>query len=1355
MNSLLPILKKTILLLLVTTSLCYAQIPPTCAVNLPYTEGFNAATISSCWSQAVISSTTANGAITAVSSGSNPTTSPYEGTYMLRFNAYNASSGVQTRIMSSPFNTTDIASIDVEYYWYLSSSGSQADKVQLQYSLNGTTWVNAGAEVPRYATTSAWVKKSVTLPTAAANQPKVYIAFLFTSAYGYNCYLDNVSIKKSATCFPGTMAVTQNITSSSASINWTAPSTAPASGYEYYVSTSATAPAAATSVTGSTAAGVTTAALTNLAANTPYYAWVRSNCGNGDKSEWTATAATFTTACGAVNAPYTQNFDGNSAIPGCSTVQDVNADNKTWAIQTSSTYASSGNNSLRYPYGSSTANDWWFTPGINMVAGNMYKVTFAYRAYGSNYPEALEVKTGTAQSAAGMSGNVLFSNSAITNSTFQTATVTYTPTTTGVQYFGWHATSTTSGFYLYVDDISITLLPDCGTITFPSSVTAQASKSSICSSESISFSLTGTIPQATGITYRWKSSADGITYANVGAASSMSSVILAVNENNRWFKCDVMCKGTVVLTSAPIEISINVSILSVTSGNRCGLGTVQLSATTQAGNMVKWYESADSNMALGNGTTFNTPQIAHTTTYYAVASGLQSIISAGPVSPQNVSTSYGTYNNGYATIFNVSQATLLQSVTIYPADQQDNNVIILKNASGTILTQYTFSTLGAPVSETTGISAPFIVNLGWEIPAGTGYQLEWKYVSFNGANMVIRNNSGGSAFYNRNYNGITFTGNNGGASNADYWFYFYDWKFTTGCGESAIRVPVTATVNYEWTGAQDTNWNNPANWCGGAVPTAVDAITVPHTAVSPKINAGNIAFANTLNIGNGAALNVATGATLRLANALTVADNATVTVEDNGSLVQLNDVTNQGKITLHKKANPLYRLDYTMWSSPVSGQNILNFSPQTLASRFYEYKYANNGTSWIEGYWAVDAANASFETGKGYLIRMPNTVENASGYTTGDTHIFTGTFTGAPNNGTLNIPLSMEHNRFTAVGNPYPSPVSVADFFTANLSKLATDTGIYLWRKRNNATSSSYATLTRAGLVANPSGNAGSDQQIFYGGLEDNWMIAPGQGFIVKTATTAVTAPALTFTNSMRRNAQGSTQGFFRQVESNASKVWLNVTGIQGDASQTAIAYLNNTTNDIDYGYDGKMLSDAATVSLYSVAVDTKLAIQARPAFNIADVVNLGFSAPNAGQYTISIDHTEGVFANGQKVYLKDNAEGIIRSLNERSYTFTSEAGTFDSRFELVYQTTALGTDIVNTDANSVVVYKDGNTLFIDGGSVLLNNVTLYDMQGREVHRLDTIDNIKAAINNLAVQQQVLAVIIDTEKGRVTRKIIF
>ena len=95
-------------------------------------------------------------------------------------------------------------------------------------------------------------------------------------------------------CSTPSSLVSSAVTSSSATISWAAASPAPASGYQYYVSTSATAPTAGTTPTGSTGAGVTTANLTGLLSNTTYYFWVRSNCGASGTSFW-AGSSTFTT----------------------------------------------------------------------------------------------------------------------------------------------------------------------------------------------------------------------------------------------------------------------------------------------------------------------------------------------------------------------------------------------------------------------------------------------------------------------------------------------------------------------------------------------------------------------------------------------------------------------------------------------------------------------------------------------------------------------------------------------------------------------------------------------------------------------------------------------------------------------------------------------------------------------------------------------------------------------------------------------------------------------------------------------------------------------------------------------------
>ena len=66
-----------------------------------------------------------------------------------------------------------------------------------------------------------------------------------------------------------------------ATVNWTAPSPAPANGYQYYVSLSNVTPSATDVPSGSIGAGITTVSLTGLLPGSSYSIWVRSNCGGG------------------------------------------------------------------------------------------------------------------------------------------------------------------------------------------------------------------------------------------------------------------------------------------------------------------------------------------------------------------------------------------------------------------------------------------------------------------------------------------------------------------------------------------------------------------------------------------------------------------------------------------------------------------------------------------------------------------------------------------------------------------------------------------------------------------------------------------------------------------------------------------------------------------------------------------------------------------------------------------------------------------------------------------------------------------------------------------------------------------
>jgi hypothetical protein len=545
-----------------------------------------------------------------------------------------------------------------------------------------------------------------------------------------------------------------------------------------------------------------------------------------------------------------------------------------------------------------------------------------------------------------------------------------------------------------------------------------------------------------------------------------------------------------------------------------------------------------------------------------------------------------------------------------------------------------------------------------------------------------------------------------------------------------------------------TTWNGNS-WSNGTPASLEYSATIAGDFNST----GNIiACSLTVNSGN---VIVNAGHTLTIKGGVTVTDGASLTFNNNAALVQVDDTANSGNIALYKDSNTLYRLDYTLWSSPVSGQTVSGFSSFTNPNRYYEYAFDGDA----EHYQTVPG-NTVFGAAKGYLIRMPDS-NGTPGYNEGRTPIaFTGAFTGTPHNGMVTVPASVQGNRYTAVGNPYPSPISVQAFFAANDGVINTSSGLYFWRKRNNRLASSYATLTlaaytsNAGFAANPAEGGGAEQAVFFAGSESTWLISQGQGFFVQTAQ-APTGTNVNFTNAMRRPSPGASQAFFRTGETTTSRYWLNLTDAAEGFSQVAIAYMDNATPGLDYGYDGRQFSDGGNVTLYSLAESTRLAIQARPGFSASDVVPMGLKAATAGQYSVTIDHKDGLFANGQDIYLKDNLLGLYHDLGESSYTFTSEANTYDGRFEVVYTTTALGTNTPQLDANSVLVYKQGTTITINSGAAEMTGVTIYDIRGRNLYSKADINATITTVRGLQAEQQVLIVEVNTLKGKVSKRIVF
>lgn len=178
------------------------------ANSLPYTQGFNSTLMpNNNWYGYAINMGSGSSTplrFTGIATGSNPTSTPYEGSNYVRANSYNASSGTSGRFVSPAISTTGTADVSLEFYWGEDNNYSTSnDNVQVQYSTNGNNWTNVGSPYSRYSATAgvntSWSKKTINLPSGAGNQTKIYIGFLFTSAWGGHMSLDKVTVSQTCT----------------------------------------------------------------------------------------------------------------------------------------------------------------------------------------------------------------------------------------------------------------------------------------------------------------------------------------------------------------------------------------------------------------------------------------------------------------------------------------------------------------------------------------------------------------------------------------------------------------------------------------------------------------------------------------------------------------------------------------------------------------------------------------------------------------------------------------------------------------------------------------------------------------------------------------------------------------------------------------------------------------------------------------------------------------------------------------------------------------------------------------------------------------------------------------------------
>ncbi|MGZ9734923.1 T9SS sorting signal type C domain-containing protein [Flavobacterium sp. GNP002] len=509
---------------------------------------------------------------------------------------------------------------------------------------------------------------------------------------------------------------------------------------------------------------------------------------------------------------------------------------------------------------------------------------------------------------------------------------------------------------------------------------------------------------------------------------------------------------------------------------------------------------------------------------------------------------------------------------------------------------------------------------------------------------------------------------------------------------------------------------------------------------------GNYPVLNSVNacscsISSGISVGVPNGNTLGLV--FDYSGLGTLILENNASLFQSEDqITNTGLVVYKRETTPIVKFDYTYWSSPVSGQRLVDVSPDTLSDKFFSFNAASDS-------WSNESPTNVMESGKGYIIRGPQS------FSTTVPAIYGGVFSGIPNNGIVSVPISITDTS-NLIGNPYPSAIDANLFL--KLNEKIIDGTLYFWTHNTPITNNEYASNDYASY--NLLGGAGTKAtNLGINNTMPDGKIVAGQAFFV----TSVNGGGTTFfNNSMRvigQNASFFKSSTTKKLKSNVidkHRIWLNLYNNEGAFKQVLIGYATDATNDFDSSFDGESFDGNDYLDFYSINQNKKLVIQGRSLpFNETDEIKLGYKVKIAGDFKIKIDHSDGLLAD-QNVFIEDKLTNSIVDITNDSFAFHTTVGTFDDRFLLRYINKTLSVVDFAEQKESISVSSKNKQLQINSTKGFINEIVIYNLAGRKIYQKNDINDVNFSVFNLPVGHQVLLVKILLQNGQsVTKKIMF
>ncbi|RAR69275.1 beta strand repeat-containing protein, partial [Flavobacterium aciduliphilum] len=339
--------------------------------------------------------------------------------------------------------------------------------------------------------------------------------------------------------------------------------------------------------------------------------------------------------------------------------------------------------------------------------------------------------------------------------------------------------------YAAFEDYSIVITPAPTCEGTPTAGTAASSVSYVCLGSGTNVSTTGATSGVLGISYQWYSSMNGTDFTAISGATSSSIATGALTQGTYYYSTITCSTSGLSANTNTVFVDVyNPLITGTTPAGRCGTGTATLGATANDNATINWYAASTGGASLGTGTSFTTPSISATTTYYVEAfrGGSQQNLGNQDTAAWSEANFYTTSSTDAGIVF----TTLLPNITIKGANAYVTGTgsltYTLKNPSGTTIATYTQNVTNATSSTAVHVDLPSSFTTG---AAAAGYSLiltktgvTWYYFT-------------GSYPYTSSALNIT-SGWGWGATTTDV-RGIHNIDFIAGCTSS--RTAVTATVD--------------------------------------------------------------------------------------------------------------------------------------------------------------------------------------------------------------------------------------------------------------------------------------------------------------------------------------------------------------------------------------------------------------------------------------------------------------------------------------------------------------------------------------------------------------------------------